>query len=121
MSPKFADFLWQLFLMAVFAFISFIAKEYWHSISSSSKTANFSEVDLKKIRYQFFFSMILLIVSIVAFANVENLFLIGLSVIFIAFAIVLLWGAFDAVYFPLEDMKTKTTDPVSKESSEKTD
>lgn len=66
MSPKFADFLWQLFLMAVFAFISFIAKEYWHSISSSSKTSDFSEVNLKKIRYQFFFSMILLIISIVA-------------------------------------------------------
>ena len=109
MPQSFIDIFYQLFLLAVVTIISKIAKDYWESLSTPDKKSLESLPDLKKARSQFNFSLLLLIASILAFANAETQFFQAASVVTLAFAIILLWGAFDAVYFPLEKIVNKRT------------
>ncbi len=121
MSQNFKDFLYQLFLLGVLTLVTNIAKEYWLSISKPEEKTISQEIDLKKIRSQFSFALMLLIVSIIAFANSETQFVQGTSVVLIVLAIILLWGAFDAVYFSLEKLKCKSPQIVPDETTEDPD
>lgn len=115
MPQSFIDIFYQLFLLAVVTIISKIAKDYWESLSTPDKKPLKSLSDLRKARSQFNFSLLLLIASIIAFANAETQFFQGASVMAIVFAIILLWGAFDAVYLPFEKIVNNRTKDVPKE------
>lgn len=107
MPQSFFDVFYQLFLLAVITFVTKISKDFWVNLSKPIEKPVESISSIKKIRSQFHFSLMLLIASIISFANVEIQILQGASVIAIVFAIILLWGAFDAVYFPLEKIVKK--------------
>ncbi len=83
----------------------------------NSEPNKVNRVNLPATRKQFFISLITLIISLSSFFTIENLFSKYFFAIISFFAFIIVWGAFDAVYYFVKASHNDNSQNVSDETS----
>ena len=92
----------DVLIVAIVTAIFNFCKILWLKINAPAMYKEKPEINLKKIRKQFLVSLFSLILCII--------------VIFLSFTIV--WGAFDAIYFPFEELKYRHSQNIANTANE---
>lgn len=114
------DVIYNIFISVISGVIIMKIDKWWKSAKTPITTkTNLSFAAIRKTRKQFFTSLFLLIACIIAFAKNYHPYLNFTAAVLAGLFIVILWGAFDAVYFPLEKIvKSHTTENTDKLNEE---
>lgn len=114
------DLLYNLMLTVLAAAILKIAAIFFRFINSSSDITSvvLTPKRLKRIRNQFLTSVFTLIICVITFVQDHHPYLRFVCAVLGCFAILLLWGAFDALYFPLKEIIEQHPKHISKAADE---
>lgn len=93
----------QLLLMVLLSLITHLGKLFWKKIMEPASAEYRPQLNLPKIKKQFLFSLFALIILFISFINGTSEYLKSILFIGMFFCVILVWGAFDAVYFFAEE------------------
>lgn len=108
----------DVLIVAIVTVIFNFCKILWLKINAPAMYKEKPEINLKKIRKQFLVSLFSLILSIIVLVNTQNQLLVAACIIVIFLSFTIVWGAFDAIYFPFEELKYRHSQNIANTANE---
>ena len=99
----------DVLIVAIVTAIFNFCKILWLKINAPAMYKEKPEINLKKIRKQFLVSL---------FKCSQNQLLVAASIIVIFLSFTIVWGAFDAIYFPFEELKYRHSQNIANTANE---